>query len=163
MSTPSTRVGCRAEIMGMLHSPTSTRAWASFLLGRHGTVEAELRNGTLAVLALDGDAHEMPGEVKRWAIHWDDLLIHNDEVRPITRFDGYRLGLSDQREVAVQHAVQANQKVSLCGETVRPLPTLGCCLPFLPTAAWACPACVRLVDPGAAEGIAPAMPLLPPR
>ncbi|TDC10677.1 hypothetical protein E1267_03805 [Nonomuraea longispora] len=126
-------------------------------------MKAVLRNGTLALLALDGDAHEMPGGVKRWPIHWDDLLIHDDEVQPITRSDGYRLGLSGQQEAAVQHAVQANQKVSLCGETVRPLQTLGWCLPFLPTAAWACPACVRRVEPGAEEGMPPAMPLLPPR
>ncbi|NBE99029.1 hypothetical protein FE391_36370 [Nonomuraea sp. KC401] len=126
-------------------------------------MKAVLRNGTLALLALDGDAHEMPGGVKRWPIHWDDLLIHDDEVRPITRSDGYRLGLSGQQEAVVQHAVQANHKVSLCGETVRPLPTLGWCLPFLPTAARACPACVRLVEPGAEGSMPPAMPLLPPR
>ncbi|MEV4801414.1 hypothetical protein AB0K18_15515 [Nonomuraea sp. NPDC049421] len=118
-----------------------------------------LRNGTLALLALDGDGHEMPGGVKRWPIHLDDLLIHDDEARPVTRSDGYRLGLSGQQKAVVQHAVQTDRKVSLCGETVRPLPTLGWCLPFLPTAARACPICVRLVAPGAKGG----MPLLPPR
>ncbi|GAA3148348.1 hypothetical protein GCM10020001_084660 [Nonomuraea salmonea] len=85
MTTPSTRVGRRAEITGMLHSPAATRAWASFLLGRFGTVIAVLRNGTLALLALDGDAHEMPGGVKRWPIHLDDHLPcpffrHGDHV-----------------------------------------------------------------------------------
>ncbi|GAA2213212.1 hypothetical protein GCM10009850_086740 [Nonomuraea monospora] len=90
-----------------------------------------LRNETLALLELDGQ--------------WDDLLIcgnATDLGRHTAR--GYRLGLSDEKRNAVQHAVPVNRKVSLCGEVVRPLPTLGWCLPFLPTATRACPACIRL-------------------
>ncbi|MEW9553202.1 hypothetical protein [Nonomuraea sp. NPDC050783] len=163
MTAFSSRIGRRAEITGMLHSPASTQAWASCLIGRHGTVTAELRNGILALLALDGAAHEMPGNMKRWAVHWDDLLIQDDETPPLQPCVGYRLGLSDRQGKAVQHAVRTEHEIGLCGAAVRPLPTLGWSLPFLPTTTRACPACVRLVESGAEEGMAPAAPPLPSR
>lgn len=152
MSAPSSRIGCHAEIVDLLHSPAQTRAWASLLLGRRGTVVAVLRNGTLGLLKLDGQPHELPGGVQRWPFHWDDLLIHDDPAGPEKPACDYRLGLSNHERNAVQHAVRAKQKVSLCGEAVRPLPTLGWCLPFLPTATRACPACVHLAEQPAEEG-----------
>ncbi|MGW0804700.1 hypothetical protein [Nonomuraea sp. NPDC002799] len=135
--------------MTMLHSPAQTRASAARLLGHHGTVVAALLGGTLALLELDGRPHDMPGGVRRWAVHWDDLLVRTEQASA-TQARSYRLGLSDLERTAVQHAVPAGREVSLCGETVRPLPTLGWCLPFLPAATRACPACALLTE-GAIE------------
>ncbi|GGP04014.1 hypothetical protein GCM10012278_17620 [Nonomuraea glycinis] len=58
----------------------------------------------------------------------------------------YRLGLSCLERDAVQHAVAADGGISLCGEQVSPLPTLGWSLPFVPTVTRACRACVRLAE-----------------
>ena len=58
-----------------MHSPASTRRFASLLIGRQGTVVNILRNGTLALIALEGESGELPGGVRRWSVHWDDLRI----------------------------------------------------------------------------------------
>lgn len=144
MSTPSSRVGCKAKIIGMLHSPARTRSSAAWLVGLRGTVVSVLRNGTLALLELDGEPHEMPGRVRRWPVHWDDLLVYTVDPGPEDKARGYRLGLSSHERGAMQHAVPAHQGISLCGEAVHPLPTLGWSLPFLPTDTHACPVCARL-------------------
>jgi hypothetical protein len=145
VSTSSSLVGCRAEIVTMLHSPARTRASASLLLGHRGTVVGVLRNSTLALLELDGQPHDMPRGVRRWAVHWDDLLVHTDQAGTKQARD-YRLGLSNPDRNAMQHAAPAKHEVSLCGEAVHPLPTLGWCLPFVPTATRACPTCVLLAE-----------------
>lgn len=146
MSTPSSRVGCRATIVSMLHSPARTRASAAWLLGSHGTVTGVLLNGTLALLELDGRPHELPGGVRRWSVHWDDLRVSAVQPEPEDPTCGYRLGLASHKRGAAQHAVLAHQGISLCGEAVHPLPPLGWSLPFLPAASHTCQACARLAQ-----------------
>ncbi|MEU8109498.1 hypothetical protein AB0C18_37930 [Nonomuraea muscovyensis] len=60
----------------MEHSPVSTRAYGSMLIGREGQVVAVLRDGKVALLKLDGDSYDLPQGVRRWAVAWDDLSIH---------------------------------------------------------------------------------------
>jgi hypothetical protein len=71
--------------------------------------------------------------------------MSTSQAGPDENVSGYRLGLSSLEREAVQHAVAADGGISLCGEQVSPLPTLGWSLPFVPTATRACRACVRLV------------------
>ncbi|MFI7705655.1 hypothetical protein [Nonomuraea sp. NPDC049480] len=148
MSTPSSLVGCRAKIVDMLHSPARTRAVDNWLLGRRGTVVGVLRNGTLALVEVDGKPDEMPGGVRRWPVHWDDLHVQTVQPAPQERRTTYQLGLSHTERDAVHHAVPANQEISLCGKSVHPLPVLGWSLSFLPTAKRACPTCVHLIERG---------------
>ncbi|MEV5891721.1 hypothetical protein [Nonomuraea fuscirosea] len=103
-----------------------------------------LRNGTLALVELDGEPSELLGGSRRWPIHWDDLLVYTVDAGPVNLEDGYRLGLSDLKRNAVQHAVQAGSRTSLCGKPVHPLPICDWSMPFSPRATRACPACVRL-------------------
>ncbi|WP_431904848.1 hypothetical protein [Nonomuraea sp. bgisy101] len=103
-----------------------------------------LRNGTLALLELDADDDELPGRVRRWPVHWDDLLVYAMEPGPDDPADDFRLGLSGAGRRVVQHAASPDTKISMCGEPVYPLPVCGWSMPFSPTAARACPECVRL-------------------
>ncbi|MDP4511346.1 hypothetical protein [Nonomuraea turcica] len=144
MTTAGSTVGSRVKIVDMLHSPARTRAFASWLLGQRGTVVGILRNGTLALVELDGEPGGLLRGARRWPIHWDDLLVYTVDAGPVNVEDGYRLGLSGLERGAVQHAVQGDSGTSLCGEPAHPLPICGWPLPFAPGAAWACPACVRL-------------------
>ncbi len=90
------------------------------------------------------------------------MAVDNDDpAGPQKPACDYRLGLSNHERNAAQHAVRAKQKVSLCGEAVSPLPTLGWCLPFLPTTARACAACVHLAEQSAEEGAVPSTVPLP--
>ncbi|WP_162794864.1 hypothetical protein [Nonomuraea lactucae] len=97
------------------------------------------------MIELDGEPHQRPGRLRRWPIHWDDLLVYTIQAGPDEQACSYRLGLSGVKRNAVQHAVPADRQTSLCDEPVQPLPTLDWSLPFLPTATRACPACVRLI------------------
>ncbi|MGN9783385.1 hypothetical protein ACTMTF_18270 [Nonomuraea sp. ZG12] len=72
--------------------------------------------------------------------------MSTSQAGPDEDASGYRLGLSSLEREAVQHAVAADGGISLCGERVSPLPTLGWSLPFVPTAMRACRACVRLAN-----------------
>lgn len=146
MNTSWSKVGCRVAIVDMLHSPARTRECASWLIGRQGTVVSALRNNTLALVRLDGDDYDMPGGVRRWTIHWDDLEVREDGVEPKKLPRDHRLGLSGAARAAVHHAVPADRKTSLCGVTVRPLTVLGWSISFTPTATGACPTCVRMLD-----------------
>ncbi|MFE3454622.1 hypothetical protein ACFXJ8_37440 [Nonomuraea sp. NPDC059194] len=103
-----------------------------------------LRNGTLALFELDARAGELPGGVRRWPVHWDDLLVYGMEPGLSHPGDGYRLGLSGAGRQSVQHAVPVDTKISLCGEPVYPLPVCGWSMPFSPTAGRACSECVHL-------------------
>ncbi|MFI7705592.1 hypothetical protein [Nonomuraea sp. NPDC049480] len=68
-----------------------------------------LRNDTLASLELDGQQHDMPGGVRRWAVHWDGLLAPTDQAGPKQARD-YRLGLSNRERNVIQQAVPANHE-----------------------------------------------------
>ncbi|MFG1686609.1 hypothetical protein ACGFNP_41030 [Nonomuraea sp. NPDC049269] len=105
-----------------------------------------LRNGTLALLELDVEDEGLTGRVRRWPVHWDDLVVDTMEPCPDDPADGYRLGLSDVGREAVQHATLLGTKISLCGKSVYPLPVCGWSMRFSPTAARACPACIRLIN-----------------
>ncbi|MFB9531278.1 hypothetical protein [Nonomuraea roseola] len=137
----------RAKIVDLLHSPARTRASGAWLIGQRGTVVMVLRNGTLALFELDAEAGELPGGVRRWPVHWDDLLVYGTQPEHDHPVDGYRLGLSGSRRQTVQHAVPLDAKISLCGEPVYSLPVCGWSMPFSPTADRACPECVRLAAP----------------
>ncbi|HUR08731.1 MAG TPA: hypothetical protein VM347_39755 [Nonomuraea sp.] len=128
----------------MLHSPARTRGFGTVLTGQRGNVVAILRHGTLALLELDNELDKLPGGVRRWPVHWDDLLMYTVEPGPLEPPDGFRLGLSGVEGEAVQHAVRFDTKISLCGEPAFPLPICDWSIPFSPMAARACPACVRL-------------------
>ncbi|MEU7833735.1 MULTISPECIES: hypothetical protein [unclassified Nonomuraea] len=65
-----------------MHSPASTRGFASLLIGRQGIVVSILRDGTLALIALEGELGELPGGVRRWSVHWDDLQIDWGQSKP---------------------------------------------------------------------------------
>lgn len=145
MNAPPSRVGCRAKIVDMLHSPARTRASAEWLLGQRGTVVGVLRNGTLALLELDGEPHMFPGGVRRWSVHWDDLLVYTVQPGPDDSADGYRLGLTGSGREAVHHAVRPGTVFGACGALAHPLPICGWSLPFKATAAKACPECSHLV------------------
>ena len=144
MSPPSSSLGCRVKIVDMLHSPARTRAVGAWLIGLRGTVVSILRNGTLALIELDGEPDQLAGSARRWPVQWDDLLVYTVEPESLEFPDGFRLGLSGVGREAVQHAVRLDTKISLCGEPVTPLPICDWSMPFSPMAARACPACVRL-------------------
>ncbi|MBB3726920.1 hypothetical protein [Nonomuraea dietziae] len=136
----------RAKIVDLLHSPARTRASGAWLVGQRGTVVMVLRNGTLALLELDSAADDLPGGVRRWPVHWDDLLVYGMESVSGHPVDDYRLGLSGAGRQAVQHAVPLDTKISLCGESVYPLSVCGWSIPFSPTADRACLECVHRAE-----------------
>ncbi|GAA3206943.1 hypothetical protein GCM10020216_008150 [Nonomuraea helvata] len=144
MTMAERAIGSRVKIVDMLHSPATTRAFASWLIGQCGTVVNILRNNTLALVKLDDGSQELLGGVRRWTIHWDDLLVFMGDAGRVTFKDGYRLGLSRLVRDAVQHAVQDGSRKSLCGKPTQPLPICGWSMPFSPQATQACPACVHL-------------------
>ncbi|WP_344204936.1 hypothetical protein [Nonomuraea bangladeshensis] len=131
-------------IKQMLHSPSRTRYLASCLIGRKGIVVGLLRDGTLALVELDGDADEAPYGVRRWAVHLDDLEIYDDAAPP-KQPERHRLGITESGSEVV-HAVPADSTDSLCGEAAKPLPVLGWSMPFAPTASRACPECVHELE-----------------
>jgi hypothetical protein len=130
----------------MEHSPPRTRYYASCLIGRRGTVVGLLRNGTVALVELDGESDEAPYGVRRWSVHRDDLEI-DDDATPTKQPDRHRLGMTRCDGEVVHHAVPACSTNSLCGEVAKPLPVLGWSMPFVPTAPRACPECVHELDP----------------
>ena len=144
MSTAWSRLGSRAKIVNLSHSPARTRGFGTLLVGQRGNVVTILRHGTLALLELDNELGKLPGGVRRWPVHWDDLRVYTMEPGPLEPPDGFRLGLSGEEREAMQHAVRFGSKISLCGEPVSPLPICDWSIPFCPVAARACPACVCL-------------------
>lgn len=142
MEEPHEKLGCRVKIVDMLHRPARTRAVDSLPIGQTGTVANVLRSGTLPLVELDGDWAGLPYGVRRWPVHWDDVLISLRESEPNA---DYRVGLSGAGREAIQHAVSADTKNSLCGEPVYPLPICGWFISFAPTAKQACLVCARLV------------------
>lgn len=143
--TPWSRVGCRGVIVRMLHSPAGTRDYASCLIGRQGTVVSVLRNGTYALIELDGEPDESPGGVRRWSVHWDDLEISYGTAQS-QQADAHRLGTSWSGHRVVHHAVPADSIDSLCGNPVQPLPMLEWSMPFDPKTRRACPECVHELE-----------------
>ncbi|TMR16771.1 hypothetical protein ETD86_24290 [Nonomuraea turkmeniaca] len=145
MKEPRKKLGCRVEIVDMLHSPARTRAVGELLIGQRGTVADVLRGGTLALVELDADWADLPGGVRRWPVQWDDLLICTIESGPDAPGSDYRLGLSGSGRDAIQHAVSTDTKNSLCGEEVYPLHFCGWSISFTPTTKRACAICVQVV------------------
>ncbi|MER7503526.1 hypothetical protein AB0L05_24830 [Nonomuraea pusilla] len=139
------KVGCQVKIVNMIHSPARTRAVGGFLIGQRGKVANVLRGGTLALVKLDADGADLPDGVRRWPVQWDDLLVYSAEDRPDTSDTDYRLGLSGAGHEAIQHAVSAGTRDSLCGEKVYPLPISGWSISFSPRGKRACAMCVGLV------------------
>ncbi|MGP3912116.1 hypothetical protein OHA25_27410 [Nonomuraea sp. NBC_00507] len=139
------KLGCRVEIVAMLHSPARTRAVGDVLMGQRGTVAEVLRSGTLALVELEADWADLPGGVRRWPVQWDDLLICPAESGPDAADADYLLGLSGSGREAIQHAVPADTEDSLCGQKVYPLPICGWSVSFAPTSGRACVVCARLV------------------
>jgi hypothetical protein len=113
MTTAGSTIGSRVKIVDMLHSPARTRAFASWLVGQRGKVVSILRNGTLALVEVDGEPSELLGGVRRWPVHWDDLLVYTVDAGPVDFEEGYRLGLSGLTSDAVQHAVRYGSRTSL--------------------------------------------------
>lgn len=157
MTTPWPRAGCRVVIVGMLHSPARTRDCASQLVGRRGSVVGVLRSGMLALVALDGENYDLPGGVRRWSVHPDDLEVDTAAEAVEETAERYRFGMSDAGRGTALHAVPADRKTSLCGEPVRPLPTLGWSVPFSAAASRSCRVCARVTNQPArqASGRAP--------
>ncbi|MEV6034620.1 hypothetical protein AB0L65_25925 [Nonomuraea sp. NPDC052116] len=135
-----------AEVVELLHSPISTRNADIWLIGEHGRVVATLRNGTLALLELDGSPNDLLGRVRRWSFHWDDLLVHPGESKADENTICLRLGLSGYDREAVQHAVPSDAKRALCGQNAYPLPICGWSLPFRVTSSRACASCAQLAQ-----------------
>jgi hypothetical protein len=144
MSRAREQLGCRVEIVAMLHSPVRTRAVGDLLLGQRGRVAEILCNGTLALVELEADWADLPGGGRRWPVHWDDLLVCSGNSARTAATD-HRLGLSDSCREAMQHAVPAGSEESLCGQEVHPLPICGWSISFSPATKRACPVCAQLV------------------
>ncbi|GAA3258755.1 hypothetical protein GCM10020216_097300 [Nonomuraea helvata] len=139
------KLGCRVEIVAMLHSPARTRAVGDLLIGQRGMVVEVLRSGTLALVELEADWADLPGGVRRWPVQWDDLFICSVEGEPDAVHADYRLGLSGSGREAIRHAVPADTEDSLCGQEVYPLPICGWSVSFTSTSKRACVVCARLV------------------
>ncbi|MGV9308385.1 hypothetical protein ACWENQ_13965 [Nonomuraea sp. NPDC004354] len=146
MTPPWYTPGARAKIVYLLHSPARTRASGAWLVGQRGTVVMVLRSGTLALLELDDAADRLPGGIRRWPVHWDDLLVYGTQPGAADPTDVYRLGVSGVGLHLVQHAVPPDATVGLCGEPASPLPVCGWSMPFSSTVARACPVCVHLAE-----------------
>ncbi|MEV0382770.1 hypothetical protein [Nonomuraea sp. NPDC050643] len=108
-------------------------------------VVAVLRNGTVALVALDGDSYLLPEGTHRWAFHWDDLYVGERAREPDTPEPKYVAGFSKRGRKVVQHAVLPGTGKAVCSSPVRPLPFCRWSMPFAPNAPRACPRCVRLV------------------
>ncbi|MFG1708696.1 hypothetical protein ACFLIM_36415 [Nonomuraea sp. M3C6] len=145
MSWAWARIGCRAAIMTMDHSPPSTRAYRSLLIGREGVVVAVLRNDNLALLKLD-DSYYLPAGARRWAVAWDDLDVGEPARVSDVADPMYVAGFTKGDGKVEQHAVLSGTEAAVCSSPVGPLPFCGWSLPFSPNAAHACPNCVTLVD-----------------
>ncbi|GAA3142304.1 hypothetical protein GCM10010466_36560 [Planomonospora alba] len=130
-------------IVQLLHSHARTRAYASWLLGRHGTIVRLLRGGAFALVELDDEPSRFLGGARRWHVHLDDLLV--DAVEPPSEGNGsYGVGLSGTGREVVRHAWSPGQREGLCGKAVRPVLIGSWSPPFLPTVENVCPACVHL-------------------
>ena len=148
MTEPWHAIGRRAKIVDLLHSPARTRASGTWLIGRRGTIVNVLRNGTLALLELDGDIYDLPSGARRWPVHWDDLLLCARPSEASEPEDHLQLGLSGVGREAVQHAVRPGTEVAVCGAAVYPLPVCDWSVSFTAAAARACPDCARLAEAG---------------
>ncbi|MEU6716753.1 hypothetical protein ABZ897_35255 [Nonomuraea sp. NPDC046802] len=54
-------------ITQVFHSHAKTRTYTNELLGREGVIVAELRNGNVALVELDGDPWVCPAGARRWS------------------------------------------------------------------------------------------------
>lgn len=146
MSKAWSRVGCQATIVRMDHSPASTCAHRSKLIGCEGLVVAVLRNGGAALLRLDNNEYDLPHGVRRWVVAWDDLELH----KPVgaSKPPAYVVGFSKKRHVLRYHAVVPGGKVAICSASVKPLPFCGWSLAFSPTTPRACSECLALLTEG---------------
>lgn len=142
MSSDDDRIGCRATIVSMDHSPITTHPYRWALVGRQGVVVAHLRNKKVALLKLD-ECYDLPG---RWAVAWDDLVVGEPARAPGSATQVYVAGFSGSGRAMEQHAVVAGTAMALCSSRVKPLPFSGWSLTFSPTAPRACSACVKLVS-----------------
>lgn len=140
------QLGCRIEITSMEHSPTTTRALGSRLIGATGRVVAHFRPGVVALIELDGPQWDLPQGVRRWSMHWDDLTPHPERCAEPS--PAYWVGLSGLEREAVQHAMRDSEETALCGDAAYPLPFTGWSLPFASTSARACPTCAWLIGAG---------------
>ncbi|MEU0570311.1 hypothetical protein ABZ297_33675 [Nonomuraea sp. NPDC005983] len=152
------RVGSRATIVTMEHSPASTRAYRSMLIGREGRVVAVLREGNVALLKLDGEWYDLPEGAQRWAVAWDDLAIHEPTGESEVAVQTYVAGFTREGRVLKQHAVAPGTKVAICSSPVKPLPFCGWSLTFSPTAPQACAKCLTLLDALDRDGSKVTMP-----
>ncbi|MEV0233068.1 hypothetical protein [Nonomuraea sp. NPDC050786] len=123
------------------------RYWFSaWLVGQRGTIVDVLRGGALALLELDNDASIIPNGVRRWSVHWDDLLLCALPSEPGEPEHLFVLGLSGTGHETVFHAVGPGTVFGVCGVPARPLPTCGWSLPFATRTRRACPRCVQIVE-----------------
>ncbi|MEV6040294.1 hypothetical protein AB0L65_54940 [Nonomuraea sp. NPDC052116] len=152
------RIGNRATIVTMEHSPASTRAHGSMLIGREGLVVAVLRDGNVALLRLDGEWYDLPEGVQRWAVAWDDLAIHDPAGESEVAVQAYMAGFSKEGRVLKQHAVVPGTKVAICSSPVRPLAFCGWSLTFSPNVPQACAKCLELLDASEREDSTVTMP-----
>ncbi|MFI9840397.1 hypothetical protein ACIHFD_25410 [Nonomuraea sp. NPDC051941] len=139
-------------IVTMEHSPRSTRAYGSMLLGRVGVVVAVLRDSKVALVKLDDGIHELPRGVHRWPVAWDDLVLDERASVPDVSAQTYVAGFSKVGRALEQHAVLPGADVAVCSSPVKPLPFCGWSLSFSPTVPQACPKCVTLVNGSRLEG-----------
>ncbi|TMR12372.1 hypothetical protein ETD86_32850 [Nonomuraea turkmeniaca] len=142
----------------MEHSPVSTRAYRSMLIGSEGLVVAVLRNGNVALLKLDGEWHDLPAGVRRWAVAWDDLAINDPACESEVTVQAYVAGFSKEGRVLRQHAVVPGTNVAICSSPVGPLPVCGWSLAFSPDVPQACAKCLALLDASDREDSTVAMP-----
>ena len=96
--------GRRIEITSMEHSPTTTRALRSRLIGSTGRVVAHSRPGVVALIELDGPQWDLPQGVRRWSVHWDDLTPHPEWCADPP--PAYWVGLSGLEREAASHGTK---------------------------------------------------------
>ncbi|WP_449065705.1 hypothetical protein [Planomonospora algeriensis] len=132
-------------IVQLLHSHAHTRAHATELLGRHGTIVRLLRRGTFALVELDQEPSPLLGGVRRWHVHMDDLLVDAVE-HPREDHNPYGVGLSGVGREVIRHAWPSGRRESLCGAMVRPVLVGSWSPPFLSTLENVCSTCVHLAE-----------------
>ncbi|MFC6577905.1 hypothetical protein [Planomonospora parontospora] len=132
-------------IVQLLHSHARTRAYASWLLGRHGTIVRLLRGGAFALIELDDEPSRFLGGARRWHVYLDDLLVDAVE-HPREDHNPYGVGLSGAGRGVVRHAWPSGRREGLCGAMVRPVLVGSWSPPFLSTLENVCSICVHIAE-----------------
>jgi hypothetical protein len=110
-----------------------------------------LRYGAVALVELDGESHELPGRIRRWPVHWNDLLVEPTVAAPQEPLTPYGTGVPVSHPERQRHAARLSDAQALCGEPICLLTIGDWLIPFMPTLSDTCTDCVRRVQEAAAH------------